>query len=95
VVQVRGQHRGNELVVSVEDFGLGIDGNDIERMFAKFHRGAGAGGGVGLGLAICRAIVRLHQGKAWAERIPGGGTAFRFTLPVEEAPRPPVEAESA
>jgi two-component system sensor histidine kinase KdpD len=97
VVQVRGQHRGNELVVSVEDFGLGIDDHDIERVFDKFHRGAsaGAGGGVGLGLAICRAIVRLHQGKAWAERIPGGGTAFRFTLPVEEAPRPPAEAESA
>ena len=97
VVQVRGQHRGNELVVSVEDFGVGIDGHDIERVFDKFHRGAsaGAGGGVGLGLAICRAIVRLHQGKAWAERIPGGGTAFRFTLPVEEAPRPPAEAESA
>ena len=97
VVQVRGQHRGNELVVSVEDFGVGIDDHDIERVFDKFHRGAsaGAGGGVGLGLAICRAIVRLHQGKAWAERIPGGGTAFRFTLPVEEAPRPPAEAESA
>jgi two-component system sensor histidine kinase KdpD len=97
VVQVRGQHRGNELVVSVEDFGIGIDDHDIERVFDKFHRGAsaGAGGGVGLGLAICRAIVRLHQGKAWAERIPGGGTAFRFTLPVEEAPRPPAETESA
>jgi two-component system sensor histidine kinase KdpD len=97
VVQVRGQHRGNKLVVSVEDFGIGIDDNDIERVFDKFHRGAsaGGGGGVGLGLAICRAIVRLHQGKAWAERIPGGGTAFRFTLPVEEAPRPPADAESA
>jgi len=96
VVQVRGQHRSNELVVSVEDFGIGIDDNDIERVFDKFHRGASAGGGgVGLGLAICRAIVRLHQGKAWAERIPGGGTAFRFTLPVEEAPRPPADAESA
>ncbi len=97
VVRVRGQRKGNELVVSVEDFGPGIDDRDIERVFDKFHRGAseGAGRGVGLGLAICRAIVRLHQGKAWAERLPAGGTAFRFTLPVEEAPRPPSEAESA
>jgi two-component system, OmpR family, sensor histidine kinase KdpD len=97
VVRVRGQRRGNELVVSVEDFGIGINDHDIEHVFDKFHHGAsaGAGGGVGLGLAICRAIVQLHQGKAWAERLPGGGTAFRFTLPVEEAPRPPVEAESA
>ena len=37
-------------------------------------------------------IVRLHGGKAWAERIPGGGTAFRFTLPVERSPDMPVEA---
>jgi two-component system sensor histidine kinase KdpD len=97
LVRVRGQHQGNELIVSVEDFGLGIDDQNIERVFDKFHRGAsaGAGGGVGLGLAICRAIVRLHQGRVWAERLPGGGAAFRFTLPVEEAPRPPVEAESA
>lgn len=95
VVRVRGRRRGNELVVSVEDFGVGIDDHDIERVFDKFHRGAGAGSGVGLGLAICRAIVQLHQGKAWAERLAGGGTAFRFTLPVEEAPRPPAEADPA
>jgi two-component system sensor histidine kinase KdpD len=97
VVRVRVQRLDNELVVSVEDFGPSMDDRDIERVFDKFHRGAsgGASGGIGLGLAICRAIVRLHQGRAWAERLPGGGTAFRFTLPVEEAPRPPVEAESA
>ena len=46
----------------------------------------GQRGGVGLGLAICRAIVRLHGGQAWAERVPGGGTAFRFTLPLEAPP---------
>ena len=93
VVRVRGEQRGGELVISVEDFGPGIDDRDIERVFDKFHRGASSGGGVGLGLAICRAIVRLHQGRAWAERLAGGGTAFRFSLPVEEAPRPPVEVE--
>ena len=48
-------------------------------------------GGMGLGLAICRAIVGLHGGRAWAERIAGGGIAFRFTLPVEDAPAMPPE----
>lgn len=97
VVRVRVQHAGSELVVSVEDLGIGMDDRDVERVFAKFHHGASAGarGGVGLGLAICRAIVRLHQGRAWAERLAGGGIAFRFTLPVEEPPRPPAEAEAA
>ena len=67
---------------------------DAEALFAKFQRGAaeGAVGGVGLGLAICRAIVRLHGGRIWAERLPGRGTAFRFTLPMEEAPPVPAEA---
>ncbi len=97
VVRLRAQRRDGELVVSIEDFGPGIAAEDIERVFAMFHRGAseGAGGGVGLGLAICRAIVKLHGGKAWAEQIPGGGTAFRFTLPVEAAPRVPMETAEA
>jgi two-component system sensor histidine kinase KdpD len=97
VVRIRAQHAGGDLVVSVEDLGMGMDERDIERVFSKFSRSApeGAGGGVGLGLAICRAIVRLHQGRAWAERLAGGGIAFRFTLPVEEPPRPPAEVEAA
>jgi len=48
--------------------------------------------GVGLGLAICRAIVRLHGGRIWAETRAEGGAAFRFTLPVEPAPQVPREA---
>ena len=97
VVRVRVQRVGTELLVSVEDLGMGMDERDIERVFTKFSRvaGEGAGGGVGLGLAICRAIVRLHEGKAWVEKLAGGGIAFRFSLPVEEAPRPPVEAAPA
>jgi two-component system sensor histidine kinase KdpD len=92
VVRVRAQQVGSELEMAVEDFGHGIPDGDVERVFAKFHHGTGEGaGGMGLGLSICRAIVRLHHGKAWAERLPGGGTAFRFTLPIEAAPAMPTE----
>jgi two-component system sensor kinase FixL len=45
---------------------------------------------MGLGLAICRAIVRLHGGTIWAEPLPGGGTAFRFTLLLEPLPEMPA-----
>jgi two-component system sensor histidine kinase KdpD len=94
VVRLGARRAGGELVVSVEDFGGGLPEGDVERIFAKFHRGAaeGPGGGMGLGLAICRAIVRLHGGRVWAERVPAGGTVFRFTLPLEEVPAMPAEA---
>ena len=94
VVRVRAQRRQEEVVVTVEDYGGGLSDADLERVFAKFHRGSveAAETGMGLGLAICRAIVRLHGGRTWAERIAGGGTAFRFTLPVEESPAVPPES---
>ena len=93
LVRLRAKREAAELVVSVEDYGPGLPEGDAERIFAKFEHGAaeGAGGGVGLGLAICRAIVRLHGGRAWAEQLPGGGSAFRFTLPLEEPPSVPAE----
>lgn len=94
VIRVRAERRAKEIAVTVEDYSGGVSEHDFERLFAKFHHGSieGTGRGVGLGLAICRAIVRLHGGQAWAERVSAGGTAFRFTLPFDEAP--PVPAES-
>jgi two-component system sensor histidine kinase KdpD len=94
LIRLRARPAGGEVVVSVEDFGPGLSDAELERVFAKFHRGAteGADSGMGLGLSICRAIVGLHGGRAWAEQLPGGGTAFRFSLPIEQAPDAPVEA---
>jgi len=81
----------------VEDYGPGLPAGDVERLFAKFEHGVseGCAGGVGLGLAICRAIVALHGGRIWAEQIPGGGSAFRFTLPLEAPPAMPAETALA
>jgi two-component system, OmpR family, sensor histidine kinase KdpD len=90
LVRIGAQVRGRELVVAVEDLGGGLQDADLERVFSKFQHGNAAGGGMGLGLAICRAVVALHHGHVWAERLPGG-TAFRFSLPIEEAPPAPVE----
>ncbi len=92
VVRLRVERRGDELVVIVEDYGGAIADVDVARVFDKFEHGRaeGSAGGVGLGLAICRAIVRLHDGRASAQRMPGGGTAFSFTLPLEPAPPPPA-----
>jgi two-component system sensor histidine kinase KdpD len=92
VVRVYARRSGQQVTVTVEDYGDGIPERDLERVFAKFHQGTVEGApGIGLGLAICRAIVRLHGGRTWAERVSGGGTAFRFTLPVEASPAVPEE----
>jgi two-component system sensor histidine kinase KdpD len=90
LVRLRAHVHANELVVSVEDFGPGLPEGDLESLFEKFRHGGR--GGVGLGLAICRAIVALHGGRIWAERLPGVGTAFRFSLPLEAPPEMPAEA---
>jgi two-component system sensor histidine kinase KdpD len=77
------------IVVEVGDRGPGVPPGDEEKIFDKFVRGSVAGGGIGLGLTICRAIVSAHGGRIWAEDRPGGGAAFRFTLPLGEQPRLP------
>jgi len=94
VIRLRAWRAAEALVVSVEDYGAGLPKGDEERIFAKFEHGTAEGrpGGVGLGLAISRAIVVLHGGRAWAERLPMGGSAFRFTLPIEPQPALPAEA---
>jgi signal transduction histidine kinase len=72
--------------VRIEDRGLGIPPEHVERVFEPFFREPTAGypakPGTGLGLAICRSIVRAQQGRIWAEQRVGGGAAFVFTLPI-------------
>jgi signal transduction histidine kinase len=67
---------------SVADSGVGMETEDLERVFGLFQRGRDPSRpGSGLGLALCRQIVEGHGGNIWAESQPGAGTAIRFTLP--------------
>lgn len=70
--------------ISVEDDGMGIPPEDLEHVFDKFFRVQRRDGvsGTGLGLSICKGIVEAHDGRIWAENLPGGGTAVRLVLPV-------------
>jgi two-component system sensor histidine kinase KdpD len=86
------------LTVEVADRGPGVPHTDLERVFEKFYRAANSRGrpGAGLGLAICRGIIELHGGQIEAENRPGGGTVFRFTLPLAttQPEVPPAETST-
>jgi PAS domain S-box-containing protein len=82
----------------VADAGIGIDPRHHDRVFKMFQRlhDREAYEGTGIGLAICRKIVERHGGQIWIDERAGGGTAFRFTLPLAAEPAPlPSEAPGA
>jgi signal transduction histidine kinase len=86
-VAVRVEPRRDEVQVTVEDTGEGLEPESERRMFDRFWRGDRArssarGGGAGLGLAIARGLVEAHGGRIWAEDRPGGGARVSFTLPA-------------
>jgi signal transduction histidine kinase len=69
--------------IVVTDEGIGISGDDLERVFAKFStidKPAWVPKGTGLGLYITRGIVEAHGGTMWVESEPGKGSSFHFTL---------------
>ena len=96
VVRLRVARRADEIVVSVEDNGHRLRDPAIEQAFLAFgDNPAKSRAGLGLGLSICRSIVDLHGGRAWGEYLPDGGVAFRFSIPVRNAPSLPPEPVAA
>jgi len=83
-IHVSAEQRGQEWIVCVQDNGIGFDMKDEKRIFDFFqrlHRGT-HNEGSGIGLAIVKRIVEEHDGRIWAESMPGEGSRFFFTLPV-------------
>jgi len=85
-IEVAGERKEGELVISVMDHGVGIPDEDRERIFERFfqvedtlHHG---GPGLGLGLYIGKRIAEGHGGRLWCEPRQGGGSIFRFSIPT-------------
>jgi len=79
--------------ISVEDTGMGIDSEDISKLFTKFFRAEKTmkeqTSGIGLGLYLAKNIIERHGGKIWAQSVAGRGSTFTFTLPLDPAYIPP------
>ncbi|MGI9658585.1 MAG: sensor histidine kinase [Gaiellaceae bacterium] len=86
-VAVRIEPRAAVVEVAVEDTGLGLPPDSLERVFDRFWRADQSrtktgGDGSGLGLAIARGLVEAQGGRIWAENRPEGGARIAFTLPA-------------
>ena len=84
-VVVRGRAHEREVTLEVEDGGIGIAPEHLQRIFEKFYMVDGGisrrVGGTGVGLYLVREIVRLHQGRVEVDSCPGKGSTFAVRLP--------------
>ena len=76
---------GDVAVLKVQDHGIGIAAEDMERLFVRFSRVNTLADvpGTGLGLYLARELARLHKGEIVAASTPGEGSEFVLSLPVE------------
>ncbi|HUX10214.1 MAG TPA: ATP-binding protein [Terriglobia bacterium] len=72
-----------EVVIEVEDTGLGIAQETLQRIFEPMFTTKRMGTGAGLGLAISDQLIRQHKGSIRAESEPGRGTRFTILLPID------------
>lgn len=89
----------DEVVLRVQDRGLGIPLEDVEKIFGLFYRSDDRAsrdiGGMGLGLYISKEIVHRHGGRIWAESQPGRGSTFYVALPKAAEASPALAGSKA
>jgi signal transduction histidine kinase/putative methionine-R-sulfoxide reductase with GAF domain len=84
-VIVRATDDAEELRFDVVDRGIGLVSSDIPRIFERFRQVDASStrehGGTGVGLYLCAQLVRMHEGRIWADSTWGKGSTFSFALP--------------
>lgn len=93
-IKSRKEEYGVNLLVSVRDSGIGMEKEDLEKVFAGFSQiNPGRNreeGGIGLGLAIAQALVSNMGGFITVNSEPGNGTEFKFTIPQKVLDETPI-----
>jgi signal transduction histidine kinase len=75
------QHESDQLLVAVRDSGIGIDSQNLEKIFDAFYITKSQG--MEMGLAVSRSIVENHGGRLWVVPNDGRGATFQFTLSLQ------------
>jgi PAS domain S-box-containing protein len=86
-VVVNATIEGGNIIVSVQDFGVGIPKDHLDHLFERFYRVDNTAmrfEGLGLGLFIASEILRRHKGAFWIESEPDKGSTFYFRLPIDQ-----------
>jgi PAS domain S-box-containing protein len=86
-VIVNCQVKDGHLIVSVQDFGIGIARENLDKLFDRYYRVDNTAmrfDGLGLGLYISSEILKRHQGSFWIESEEGQGSTFYFRLPLHQ-----------
>ena len=85
LIRVRSEETGNYIQVEVEDNGVGIPEENMEKLFILEKtfstKGTSEEDGSGLGLILCKEFVEKNGGELWADSVPGQGSRFFFTIP--------------
>jgi PAS domain S-box-containing protein len=84
VVRISAVQEGEFAQITIEDNGIGIEREYVEKVFLIFQRlhDREKYSGTGIGLAIVKKVVERHGGKVWIDSTPGQGSRFQFTLPL-------------
>ncbi len=83
-IAVTAQINAEQLVVSVEDHGMGIPEADLDKLFSRYYRGSNVSSivGTGVGLYLVKMVVELHDGEIAVESREGEGSRFTINLPT-------------
>ena len=86
-LEKQGHPKDRFLLISVEDTGIGIDEEHIDKIFDAFEQVDSSRSkkykGTGLGLSLCKNLVELHGGVIWVKSKPGEGSTFSFVIPLD------------
>jgi len=70
---------GDRVRLAVQDAGVGLEPQGVDKLFEAFY--TTKSGGMGIGLSVSRSIIESHHGRLWATLNNGPGATFSFSIP--------------